>query len=58
MGNRDGSTVGGERTLILSRLGSPGILELLKCDAVLWLIGSLGAGRIEKKTTPNAGQKD
>ena len=44
----DGPTEGGERTLILSRLGSLETPVLLKCDAVLWPIGSLRARRLKK----------
>ena len=43
-----GPTEGGERTLITSRLGSLEIPVLLKCDAVLWPIGSLRARRLKK----------
>ena len=46
------SRVRGERTLILPRLGSPGIPVLLKCDAVLWPIGSLRARRLKKDLGP------
>ena len=40
----------GERALILSCFGSPGIPVLLKCDAVLWPIGSLRARRKDKNS--------
>ena len=48
----DGPTEGGDRTLILSRFGSPGIPVLLKCDAVLWPIGSHRARRFQKNSRP------
>ena len=48
----DGLTEGGKRTLITCRLGSPEILVLLKCDAVLWPVGSLRARRLKKDPTP------
>ena len=48
------SQVRGERTLILSRLGSPGIPVLLKCDAVLWPIGSPRARLKDKNSRPGS----
>ena len=51
----DGPTEGGERTLVLSRFGSPGIPKQLKCGAVLWPIGSLRARRF--KTDSRRGRR-
>ena len=51
----DGPTEGGERTLITSRLGSPGFPVHLKYDAVLWPIGSLRARRF--KTDSRRGRR-